>query len=135
MTILPCGEVRVATRLLLLALAGSLGALCRYALSGIVQRGLGTQFPWGTVAVNTAGCFAAGILFSLFETRWALSTETRVIVFIGFLGAFTTFSSIMIESAGFARDAQWVSMAGNVLLQNALGAVAVFAGLSLSRLT
>lgn len=124
----------MATRLLLLAVAGSLGALCRYGLSGIVQRGFGAQFPWGTMVVNTAGCLAAGILFGLFETRWALSGEARIIVFIGFLGAFTTFSSVMVETANFARDAQWLGMAANLLLQNGLGAAAVFAGLAISRL-
>jgi CrcB protein len=124
----------MATRLLLLAVAGSLGALCRYGLSGLAQRSLGAQFPWGTMVVNTVGCLAAGVLFGLFETRWALSNEARVVVFIGFLGAFTTFSSVMVETANFARDAQWFSMAGNLLLQNGLGAAAVFAGLAISRL-
>ena len=123
----------MATRLLLLAAAGSLGALCRYGLSGVVQRGIVAQFPLGTLVVNVAGSFAAGLLFGLFETRWPLSTEARVIVMIGFLGAFTTFSSVMVETANFARDGQWLSVAGNLLLQNALGMVAVFAGLAITR--
>ena len=122
------------TRLLLLAAAGAAGGLCRYGLSGLVQSALGARFPWGTLAVNLVGCLAAGVLFGLFESRWGLSGEARVIVFIGFLGAFTTFSGYMLETAELARDAQWLTAAGNMVLQNGLGAVALYAGLVASRL-
>jgi fluoride exporter len=122
------------TRLLLLAGAGAAGTLCRFGLAGLVQGGLGTRFPWSTLVVNLLGCFAAGALFGLFESRWALSGEARIIVFIGFLGAFTTFSGYMLETSELARDAQWLAVAGNMLLQNGLGAVALYGGLVVSRL-
>jgi fluoride exporter len=122
------------TRLLALAVAGAAGALCRYGLAGLVQSGAGARFPWGTLTVNLAGCFVAGLLFGLFETRWALDGEIRIIVFIGFLGAFTTFSGFMLETAELARDAQWTAAAGNLLLQNMLGACVLYAGLVLARL-
>lgn len=122
------------TRLLLLAGAGAAGALCRYGLSGLVQSGLGARFPWGNLAVNVVGCLAAGLLFGLFESRWALSGEARLIVFIGFLGAFTTFSGYMLETTELARDAQWLTAAANVVLQNGLGAAALYAGLVVARL-
>jgi fluoride exporter len=122
------------TRLLLLAGAGAAGALCRYGLGGLVQGALGTRYPWSTLVVNLVGCFAAGALFGLFETRWALSGEARIIVFIGFLGAFTTFSSYMLETAELARDAEWLAAAGNMVLQNGLGAAALYVGLVASRL-
>ncbi len=124
----------MATRLLLLVIAGAAGTLCRYGLAGLVQSGLGARFPWGTLAVNVVGCLAAGLLFGLFESRWALSGEARTIVFIGFLGAFTTFSGFMLETSELARDAQWLSAAGNLVLQNGLGAVALYGGLVASRL-
>jgi CrcB protein len=129
-----CEENDMLMRVLLLAAAGAAGALCRYGLAGLVQSGLGARFPWGTLAVNLVGCFVAGVLFGLFESRWALSGEARVIVFIGFLGAFTTFSGFMLETAELARDAQWLSAAGNVVLQNVLGAVVLYGGLVTSRL-
>jgi CrcB protein len=122
------------TRLLMLAVAGAAGALCRYGLAGLVQSGLGARFPWGTLAVNLVGCFVAGALFGLFESRWALGGEARVIIFIGFLGAFTTFSGFMLETAELARDTQWLSAVGNLVLQNALGAVVLYGGLVTSRL-
>jgi CrcB protein len=67
----------VPTRLLLLAAAGAAGTLCRYGLAGLVQSGLGTRLPWSTLVVNVLGCLVAGILFGLFESRWAFSGEAR----------------------------------------------------------
>jgi CrcB protein len=124
----------VATRLLLLMVAGAAGTLCRYGLAGLVQSATGARFPWGTLAVNLTGCVVAGLAFGLFESRWGLSGEARVIVFIGFLGAFSTFSGFMLETTELARDAQWLSVAGNLLLQNGLGALALYGGLVASRL-
>jgi fluoride exporter len=124
----------VATRLLLLVIAGSVGTLCRYGLAGLVQSGLGARFPWGTLAVNATGRLVAGLLFGLFESRWGLSGEARTIIFIGFLGAFTTFSGFMLETTELARDAQWLGAAANLALQNGLGAVALYGGLVASRL-
>ena len=124
----------MVTRLALLVAAGSVGTLCRHGLAGIVQRAAGAGFPWGTLAVNLTGCLVAGLLFGLFESRWGLGGEARVIVFIGFLGAFTTFSGFMLETTELARDAQWLAAAGNLILQNGLGAVALYAGLVVSRL-
>ena len=66
----------------------------------------------------------AGLVFGLFETRWGLSGEApSTLVFIGFLGAFTTFSGFMLETTELARDAQWLSAAANLVLQNGLGAM------------
>jgi fluoride exporter len=124
----------VAQRLLLLMIAGAAGTLCRYGLSGLVQSATGARFPWGTLAVNLTGCLLAGLAFGLFESRWGLSGEARIIVFIGFLGAFSTFSGFMLETTELARDAQWLSAAANLVLQNGLGAVALYGGLVASRL-
>src|SRR3990172_253106 len=79
-------------KLALLALAGSLGTLARYGLAGLVHRYDGASFPWGTLAVNVTGCFLVGLLAALFESRWPVTGETRVILLVGFMGAFTTFS-------------------------------------------
>lgn len=95
---------------------------------------LGSRFPWGTALVNILGCLVAGLLFGLFEGRWALFDEARIIVMVGFLGAFTTFSSFMVDTTSLLRDAGWLMAVGNVLLQNGLGFVALCAGLAVSRL-
>lgn len=120
-------------RLLLIAVAGSLGALARYGLVGLVHRAAGASFPWGTAVVNILGCFAAGTLIALFEHRWQLSGETRIIVLVGFMGAFTTFSAFIVETGELMRTADWLLAAGNLALQNGLGLVALFAGLALGK--
>lgn len=121
-------------RILLLCLAGASGTLCRYALAGFVHRFVGTTFPWGTLAVNVTGCFAAGLMWSFFEHRWVISGESRVIIMIGFLGAFTTFSTFILESGELIRTTQYVTAAVNLIFQNGLGLLALMAGITLGRL-
>ena len=121
-------------KLALIALAGSFGTLARYGLAGLVQRLGGAAFPWGTLAVNVAGCFLVGLLAALFENRWPVSPETRVILLVGFMGAFTTFSAYMLETGELVRTAQWLHAAGNVALQNGLGFIALLIGATLGRM-
>lgn len=117
-----------------LVLAGALGTLARYGLAGFIHRINGASFPWGTVVVNLTGCFLAGLLWSLFENRWAVSGETRTIVMVGFMGAFTTFSAYILETGELLRSAEWLHAAANVTIQNGLGFVALFIGAALGRL-
>lgn len=121
-------------KLLLLAAAGAVGTLARYGLLGVVQRVTGAGFPWGTLAVNAVGCFAAAFLWTLAEDRLALGGEARAVVFIGFMGAFTTFSAVMLETGALVRDAEWIMAAGNVTLQNVVGFAALVGGHALARL-
>jgi fluoride exporter len=125
--------VTPAGRLLWLALAGALGALSRYALSGAVQRAHESAFPWGTLVVNALGCLVFGVVWTLAEERLVISGETRLIVLVGFLGAFTTFSSYAFETGAMLRDAEWWLAAANVLGQNTLGIVCFFLGAALGR--
>lgn len=120
-------------KLLGLAVGGALGALCRYWLSGVVQGFSKSEFPWGTAAVNGAGCFLAGLFWALAVERLAIGGETRTIVMIGFLGAFTTFSTYALETAELARDTQWLWAAGAVALNNAAGITLVVLGVALGR--
>ena len=121
-------------RLLLLALAGGAGTLSRYGLAGVVQRFAGAHFPWGTLVVNVAGCLMAGALWSLFEGRWPVSGETRTVVLVGFMGAFTTFSTFILETGELARGAEMLAAAGNLALQNGFGLGALYLGLVLGRM-
>ena len=119
-------------KILLLAVAGALGTLARFGLAGLAQR-LGAGFPWGTLAVNVVGCFLAGLLWTLFETRVALAPEARTVVMVGFLGAFTTFSTLVLETGQMFGAAAWTHAAANVTLHLVLGLAALFAGLALGR--
>jgi CrcB protein len=81
-------------KIILIGLAGLVGTLCRYWLSGIVARQYGETFPWGTLVVNVVGCFLAGSLFYLMEERFLVSPTLRSVILIGLLGGFTTFSFV-----------------------------------------
>lgn len=121
-------------KLCLLALAGALGTLARYGLSGLVHRINGVSFPWGTITVNLAGCFLAGLLWALFENRWTVSGEMRMIILVGFMGAFTTFSAMILETGELMRTAEWLHALMNVGMQNVIGFAALFIGMALGRM-
>jgi CrcB protein len=124
----------VAQKLIWLAIAGALGTLSRYGVAGFVHKFGGASFPFGTAVVNIAGCFVAGLLWALFEHRWPVSPEVRIIVLVGFMGAFTTFSAFILESGELIRASEWMRATLNVVLQNGIGFLALFAGMSLGRL-
>jgi len=117
-----------------LAVAGAIGTLSRYGLSGLVQRLCGERFPWGTFAVNATGCFLFGFIWTLAEERLVISGQTRFILLTGFMGAFTTFSTFAFETGGFLQDSQWWQAAGNAFGQLAVGVFLVFLGYAAGRL-
>ncbi|NLH16043.1 MAG: CrcB family protein [Phycisphaerae bacterium] len=113
---------------------GALGTIARYGLGGFVQRISGAGFPWGTVAMNLTGCLLFGLAFSALESRIQVRPEFRTIVFIGFFGAFTTFSSFVAETVSLMDDSQWFYAGANLMGQNVLGIAALLAGLALGRM-
>jgi CrcB protein len=120
--------------LLIVGLGGFVGSVSRYALSGLVQRLAPSDlFPYGTLAVNVAGCLAIGLLHGMMETRMLLGPEARLFLFIGVLGGFTTFSTFGYESFALLRDAEAVRAGANVLLHVVLGLAAVWLGDGLAR--
>lgn len=122
------------SKLALLAAAGAAGALARYGLSGLVQRGLGAAFPWATLVVNAGGCFLFGVIWVLGEERMAVGPETRTILLVGFLGAFTTFSTFAFETGAMLEESEYALAAGNVLGQTVLGLLAVVGGMAIGRM-
>ncbi|GAB4329815.1 MAG: fluoride efflux transporter CrcB [Candidatus Zixiibacteriota bacterium] len=120
-------------KLSLIALAGALGTLARYAIAGLTQRLTNAFLPWGTLAVNVLGCLVAGFLWTLFENRWVVTPETRTIVLVGFLGAFTTFSALILETGEMVRAAEWGYAALNLMLHVVLGFAALSIGLTIGQ--
>lgn len=120
---------------LFVGLGGMLGSVARYMVGGWVQQAVGSfWFPYGTLAVNVLGCLLIGFAGGLAEARGAFSPEGRALLFIGFLGGFTTFSSFGFETLALLHDGQYTLGLLNVALQITLGLGAVYVGSSLSRL-
>jgi CrcB protein len=121
-------------RLLLLALAGAGGTLCRYWLGGLMQWLCGTSFPWGTLTINVLGCLLFGFVWTLADERMLISPQARIVILTGFMGAFTTFSTFAFESAQLLSDAEWLRAFANIALENIVGMAAVFLGFAIGRL-
>jgi len=121
-------------KLLLIALAGAFGTLCRYWVSGAAYSLFGRALPWGTWAVNIIGCFLFSLVWIMGEERGIISPQTRTIVLTGFMGAFTTFSTYIFESGGIIDDGQWLKLALNIGGQNVLGFIGLFLGTALGRI-
>ena len=115
-------------RLAFVFIGGGLGALSRYLTTLAAVRLFGTGFPWGTLAVNWAGCFFIGILFALGEKAEWLSPSTRLFWMTGFLGGLTTFSSFGLETVN-AVGTGWGSALSNVMANNIGGLLLVAAGM------
>ncbi len=116
-------------RFALVGLGGGVGAVLRYLVSGYVQQlSPGAAFPMGTVAVNVIGCFVIGALSQLADARGVFTTESRVFVFTGILGGYTTFSTFANETINLLREGQAGGALLNVTLQVLLGLVAVTLG-------
>jgi fluoride exporter len=111
-----------------IALAGLVGTLVRYWLSGFVARQYGETFPWGTLIVNLIGSFLAGAMYHLAEERLLLSPAVRTVVFIGLLGGFTTFSSYGLQTFTLLRNGEIGLATLNVTVSNVLGLLMVWMG-------
>ncbi len=121
-------------RLLFIGLAGGVGTLLRYWLSEFTARRFGEEFPAGTVVVNLAGCFFAGLLFYVLFERYAFSPTLRAVVLIGLLGGFTTFSSYGLQTFTLLRDGQIGLALFNIAVSNAGGVLLVWFGYSVAKI-
>ena len=115
-------------------LGGGLGSVTRFFLSNIVNQFFGIHFPHGTLAVNVIGSFIIGVLFSINEHRLDSIPIFRQLVFIGFLGGFTTFSSFSLETMYLFLQAKFLSAILNVFLNLSLCLIAVTSGYLVAKL-
>jgi CrcB protein len=120
-------------KLLYIAVGGAVGSVLRHVLSGWGQRAAGGEpFPVGTLVVNVLGCLAMGVLGALFALHRGRD-EWRLLLLVGLLGGFTTFSSFAFETLGLAEHGARGRALANVLLTNALCLLAVWAGYRLTQ--
>lgn len=123
------------TNILLVGAGGFIGSVLRYLLSGYIQQTTKSiNFPYGTLAVNVIGCFVIGFLAQLAESRGVFTSESRLFVFIGILGGFTTFSTFGNETLNLARDSQMLGALANIGANVIIGLLAVWLGRTVSYL-
>ncbi|MBM3133428.1 MAG: fluoride efflux transporter CrcB [Chloroflexi bacterium] len=119
-------------RFLYIATGGAIGALLRYAIAGLPHRYFEAFFPYGTLLVNFIGCFVIGSLWGAFEET-AVPSTVRTFVFIGILGAFTTFSSYTLETFNLLRDGEVKLALANIVISNIGCIVLCFLGFVTSK--
>ncbi len=118
---------------LLIAVAGALGTVSRYALSGAAYSLWGGAFPYGTLLVNVSGCFLFGFFMHLGLVTDIFTAQERLFLTTGFLGAFTTFSTFGYETFRYMEDGVWLPALLNIAANVIIGLAAVWAGLVVAR--
>ncbi len=112
------------------AIGAALGGVARYGVSGLIARGFGETFPWGTLVVNVVGSFLIGLIAVVTgpDSRLLVGTAARQFMMVGVLGGFTTFSSFSLQTLTLIQDGEWLYAAGNVLSSVLLCLIAVWLG-------
>jgi CrcB protein len=132
--------VRILFQIILVALGSALGGLARWGVAAYAARWLGTAFPWGTFFINISGSLFLGWFSTILsdrlllgETSWLRADDLRLMIAVGFTGAYTTFSTFEYESHSLFRDGD--SLVGMSYLFGSvfLGLVAVRLGILLAR--
>lgn len=113
--------------ILLVGIGGFIGAILRYTLGGWIQNGF-TNFPVGTLTVNTIGSFFLGLIMYLSEYQGLFSEDTRIFLTIGIMGAFTTLSTFGYESFRLLDDSKLALLAINLVSTVLFSIMAVYIG-------
>ncbi|MDX8392869.1 MAG: fluoride efflux transporter CrcB [Mariprofundaceae bacterium] len=121
-------------QLLAVAAGGAIGASLRWLLAGAIQRAVGGAFPWGTFAVNALGSFLLGFLFVYLIERSTAGELLRLLLTVGLLGAFTTFSTYSMESIRLLEQGAYGFAVANVLGQVIVCLLLTWLGVQAARL-
>ena len=114
---------------MLVLIGGAIGSVSRFALSTWVNQVMQVKsiFPYGTLAVNMIGSFLAGVVWGV-STETTMKPEIRIFMMVGFMGGFTTFSSYALESYNLFDNGEVKAAFMNILANNVLSLILVFAG-------
>jgi fluoride exporter len=119
---------------LLIGIGAILGANARYLLGGWIAGRYGTSFPYGTMMINVTGSFVIGFFLALISECFVIHPNWRLFFAIGFLGAYTTFSTFSFETFALIQQRAFVLALANGVGSVLLGQMAVMAGVILARL-
>ena len=119
---------------ILVGIGGSLGSISRYAMATYITTTFPYSFPIGTFLVNSIGCLLIGIFYALADQFCWLSPEWRIFLTTGFCGGFTTFSSFAYENLMLLQRAEFTTFALYSIGSFAVGILAVFSGLFITKL-
>ena len=117
----------------MVALGGAIGASARYWLGNLVNSRLPMQFPLGTFVINVTGSFIIGFFLTLVTQRITVHPNWRLLIAVGFVGAYTTFSTFEFETLKLIQEGSLVSAALNVVLSFIVGFIAVWVGVTAAR--
>ena len=120
-------------RFLFVAIGAALGANARYLVGLWAANRFGAGFPYGTLLVNITGSFLLGFIVTLATERLSISPEARLLLAVGFLGSYTTFSSYAVESLGLLRDGGFWPGLLNIVTNNLIGIIFAAMGVYLAR--
>lgn len=125
--------------ILLIFTGGGIGAVCRYLTTTHIGARFGTVFPWGTLAVNTIGSFLMGLIMGVLlllteRAEISLAEPARLLLTVGFLGGFTTFSSFSLETLTLMRGGSTFYVFANIAANILLGLLTAWLGLMAARL-
>lgn len=122
------------TNILIVGAGSCIGGMARYMTSRAMQSLCHTTFPWGTFAVNIAGCFIIGLVYGLLDRGFQLSAGMKLFITVGFCGGFTTFSTFMHENYLLFTGSEHLTVALYALSSAAAGFLMVYAAYYLTRL-
>jgi len=121
-------------QLLVIAAGGAVGAILRFLVSNSVSAILGREFPYGTLTVNVLGSLVMGFLFVAIAAMPGISPHWRSLLMVGFLGAFTTFSTFSLDTLDLAMRGAWLAGLTNIVASVVLCVAACWIGMMMARL-
>src|SRR5512146_270197 len=114
--------------IVIIGVGGALGAMARYGISLWIGQRWGRSFPLGTFLINVSGSFLIGLLMTLLAERLSVNPQWRLLLVVGFLGAYTTFSTFEYETGSLMKDGEWLYASLNIILSVVLGFIALKLG-------